>query len=58
MTLATQFVPAVVIILPFFVIFRDLGLLDMRIGLILVNLAIVIYFLPLELLCCQCLCWC
>ncbi|MEK9962620.1 MAG: hypothetical protein VXB94_13735, partial [Rhodobiaceae bacterium] len=32
--LATQFVPAVVIILPFFVMFRDLGLLDTRLGLI------------------------
>ena len=28
--LATQFVPAVVIILPFFVMFRDIGLLDTR----------------------------
>ena len=42
--LATQFVPAVVIILPFFVMFRDLGLIDTRIGLILVNLAIVMPF--------------
>lgn len=42
--LATQFVPAVVIILPFFVMFRDLGLLDTRVGLILVNLAIVMPF--------------
>ncbi|MEZ5649424.1 MAG: carbohydrate ABC transporter permease [Burkholderiaceae bacterium] len=44
MILATQFVPAVVIVLPFFVMFRDLGLLDTRIGLILVNLAIVMPF--------------
>ncbi len=42
--LATQFVPAVVIILPFFVMFRDIGLLDTRAGLILVNLAIVMPF--------------
>lgn len=42
--LATQFVPAVVIILPFFVMFRDIGLLDTRVGLILVNLAIVMPF--------------
>lgn len=42
--LATQFVPAVVIILPFFVMFRDVGLLDTRIGLILVNLAVVMPF--------------
>ena len=41
MILATQFVPAVVIVLPFFVMFRDIGLLDTRIGLILVNLSIV-----------------
>jgi len=42
--LATQFVPPVVIVLPFFVLFRDLGILDTRIGLILVNLAIVMPF--------------
>lgn len=44
MILATQFVPAVVIVLPFFVMFRDIGLLDTRMGLILVNLAIVMPF--------------
>jgi multiple sugar transport system permease protein len=44
MILATQFVPAVVIVLPFFLMFRDLGLLDTRIGLIAVNLAIVMPF--------------
>ena len=42
--LATQFVPAVVIILPFFVMFRDLGLLNTRLGLSIVNLAIVMPF--------------
>ena len=42
--LATQFVPAVVIILPFFVMFRDIGILDTRIGLILVNLAMIMPF--------------
>lgn len=42
--LATQFVPAVVIVLPFFVMFRDIGLLDTRAGLVLVNLAIVMPF--------------
>lgn len=42
--LATQFVPAVVIVLPFFVMFRDTGLLDTRIGLILINLAVVMPF--------------
>ncbi|MGI9331910.1 MAG: carbohydrate ABC transporter permease [Gammaproteobacteria bacterium] len=44
MILATQFVPAVVIVLPFFVLFRDLGLLDTRLGLIIVNLSIVMPF--------------
>lgn len=42
--LATQFVPAVVIVLPFFVLFRDLGLLDSRTGLILINLSLVMPF--------------
>ncbi len=42
--LATQFVPAVIIVLPFFVMFRDIGLLDTRAGLIVVNLAIVMPF--------------
>lgn len=42
--LLTQFLPAVVIILPFFVMFRDIGLLDTRLGLVLVNLAIVMPF--------------
>ena len=44
MILATQFVPAVVIVLPFFVLFRDIGILDTRTGLILVNLSIVMPF--------------
>jgi len=44
MILATQFVPAVVIVLPFFIMFRNLGLLDTLTGLILVNLAIVMPF--------------
>lgn len=42
--LSTQFLPAVIIILPFFVMFRDLALLDTRTGLVLVNLAIVMPF--------------
>jgi multiple sugar transport system permease protein len=42
--LATQFVPAVVIVLPFFVMFRDIGLLDTLQGLVLVNTAIVMPF--------------
>ena len=44
MILATQFVPAVVIVLPFFIMFRQLGILDTRIGLIIVNLSIVMPF--------------
>ncbi len=39
--LATQFIPAVVVILPLYLMFRDLGLLDTRTGLVIVNLAIV-----------------
>jgi multiple sugar transport system permease protein len=42
--LATQFIPAVVIILPFYLMYRDLGLLDTHFGLIIVNLAIVTPF--------------
>ncbi len=42
--LATQFVPAVVIVLPFFILFRDLGILDTRLALILVNLSLIMPF--------------
>lgn len=42
--LATQFVPAVVIVLPFFLMFRSLGLLDTRAALILVDVAVVMPF--------------
>lgn len=42
--LSTQFIPAVVIVLPFFLMFRTLSLLDTRIALIVVNLAIVTPF--------------
>ena len=42
--LATQFVPAVVIVLPFFILFRDLGILDTRLALVLVNLSLVMPF--------------
>jgi multiple sugar transport system permease protein len=44
LVLSTQFIPAVVIVLPFFLMFRQLGLLDTRIALIVVNLAIVTPF--------------
>ena len=42
--LATQFVPAAAVVLPFFVMFRDLGILDTRTGLIVVHLSIVLPF--------------
>jgi multiple sugar transport system permease protein len=42
--LATQFIPAVVVVLPFYLLFRDLGLLDTHLALIIVNLAIVTPF--------------
>ena len=42
--LATQFVPAVVIVLPFFILFRDIGILDTRLALVLVNLSLIMPF--------------
>ncbi len=42
MILSTQFVPAVVIVLPYFLLFRDLGLLDTRLALVLVNLSLIL----------------
>lgn len=42
--LASQFLPGVVIILPYFIQFRNLGLLDTRTGLIIVNLSFAIPF--------------
>ena len=44
LVLATQFIPAVVIIIPYFLIARDLGLLDTHIALIIVNLSIITPF--------------
>jgi multiple sugar transport system permease protein len=44
MILATQFVPGIVIVLPYFLLFRDLGLYDTLFGLILVNLSVVMPF--------------
>ena len=44
MILATQFVPAAAIVLPFFVMFRDLGILDTRFGLVVVHLSLVLPF--------------
>ncbi len=40
--LATQFVPAVMVIIPLFILFRSIGILDTPIALIGVNLSIVI----------------
>ena len=40
--LLTQFIPAVVIVLPFYVMFRKIGLLDTYAALIIVDLAIVL----------------
>ncbi len=40
--LLTQFIPAVTIVLPFYVMFRRLGLLDTYYALIIVNLSIVL----------------
>ncbi|SMD07930.1 carbohydrate ABC transporter membrane protein 2, CUT1 family [Primorskyibacter flagellatus] len=40
--LATQFVPAVMIIIPLFILFRSIGLLDTPIALIAVNLSVVV----------------
>ena len=42
--LATQFVPAVVIELTFFILFRDIGILDTRLALVLVNLSLIMPF--------------
>ena len=42
--LATQFIPAAAIVLPFFVMFRDLGILDTRLALVVVHLSIVMPF--------------
>lgn len=42
--LATQFVPAAAVVLPFFVMFRDLGILDTRTGLMIVHLSLVLPF--------------
>ena len=44
MILSTQFVPAVVIELPFFILFRDLGILDTKLSLVLVNLSLIMPF--------------
>lgn len=40
--LGTQFIPPVAIALPFFTLYRDTGLLDTLVGLIIVHLAVVV----------------
>lgn len=40
--LGTQFIPPVVIALPFFTLYRNVGLLDTLVGLIIINLSIVV----------------
>ncbi|MFM1989024.1 MAG: hypothetical protein RJA99_1981 [Pseudomonadota bacterium] len=40
--IASQFVPGAVVVLPFFLMFKQVGLLDTRTALVLVNLSIVV----------------
>lgn len=40
--LATQFIPPVVVVIPFFNLFRTLGLIDTRVALVIVNLSIAL----------------
>ena len=40
--LATQFIPPVAIALPFFTLYRSIGLLDTLVGLVIVNLSIIV----------------
>ncbi len=40
--IASQFIPAAVIVLPYFLMFKQLGLLDTRSALVLVNMSIVL----------------
>ena len=42
LVIASQFIPAAVVVLPYFLMFRDLGLLDTRTALVLINLSIVL----------------
>jgi multiple sugar transport system permease protein len=42
--LATQFIPPMVVVLPFFLMFRTLGLLDTWTGMVWINLSIVLPF--------------
>lgn len=40
--IASQFIPAAVIVLPYFLMFKELGLLDTRSALVLVNISIIL----------------
>ena len=40
--IASQFIPAAVVVLPYFLMFKELGWLDTRSGLVMVNLSIVL----------------
>lgn len=40
--LATQFIPGVIIIIPLFIVFRNAGLLDTRIALVIANMSFVV----------------
>ncbi len=42
LVIASQFIPAAVVVLPFFLMFKAWGLLDTRIALVMVNLSIVL----------------
>lgn len=42
LVIASQFIPAAVVVLPYFLMFKAWGLLDTRIALVLVNLSIVL----------------
>jgi multiple sugar transport system permease protein len=41
LVIVSQFIPGAVVVLPYFLMFKELGLLDTRIALVLVNLSIV-----------------
>jgi ABC-type glycerol-3-phosphate transport system permease component len=42
LVIASQFIPAAAVVLPYFIMFREMGLLDSRAALVLINLSIVL----------------
>ena len=42
--LSTQFIPAVVVVLPFFILFRDFQILDTKVALIVINFTLTLPF--------------